>query len=526
MSFNQPKFEDAEISRREFLQKAVSGLAVGAGVLLENTESKAEAGPVVDSQAAFELDKSKSSKIEFTRYEGELPPEVNDVLLAVGRFQEKVIWFTDSLETNNAKTIEGVGPTLEEVEQQKKELWEELKKILPNLSDYSSQGFNLVMVRDLPRFLAKYGILAKPMSLPIVDGRSGSFYRFESPLLFYRVEKTESDSVQQWGRELNRDIIYLQDLVLDGKQLNPNKNRQSSGQTFFNNIFIYEEALKNEANYEIDPEIVGRLRGLSSAEWLVLFNNLKNELGDERAAAIQLTFLRLLSNLADNKITPEDTKDMIISHETRHLIDQTDPSFTSRFVSIASENPREYFGASANIFVHEEINGFLGEMRYGVDKRYSLTNLLTYNMKQESGQDYGHDQALRWLFKKIVKMVSDNPDQYGVVIDDQTAMSLESQVIVYLPNIFAKKELVEKLAEEIMAEHQQHYDEDFSEDYIRHLGIPEQKKSGIAWEGVCLSGVAVAGVSALALRWIAKRRQEVAQEEAVTKRKNLKKKKK
>lgn len=450
---------DSKMTRRKFLRNSATVLGALA---LGNEERTEAAGEKIDYEAydTMMFD-AQTSRISYRGEYKKITPEVDSINQKMTNFSEYLFSGLGGLgqETNKEHLI-AKGFSSEEVINHEEAIWEEASRAFPELKlgQFDTTQFpNLVIVK-LPSIMAQYGIFMKCIGMPIATPDKRTLTEWHTVPLLYSISKVETNRTSQWGREIDRDIIYLKGLYRESETLKP---IGQSGQTFYQNVIIFEEFLREESGQMLDQDSFD-----SAKTSLPLAKTRIIQEGDQSKVAMFVALELMVK--ANNIVSYEDILDKTIEHETTHLLDQTDPLHQSLRPK-GYKTFRDFLSHHQNLMAHEEINGLLGELRYSKNKIGSLSSMMT---AVGGSQDFGHVFAGQWVLNQMVEKIAANPTKFG--IDLGADYSADIQIIVWLPALTDKPELLNRLCEEIMKEYRgSHYQESFTKDGDESV-IPEQ----------------------------------------------------
>lgn len=353
------------------------------------------------------------------------------------------------------------------LQQHHRRLYQKLK-----LGPYSDEAYGFLLTTTLPKLFAPYGVFAKPIYIPVYEIQADRIDLAEPILMFYRIEAVKSSVIEQWGKRFRRDVVYISGpLLVNGKAMTPPQFTPSPGQSFYQNVIIYRPELSKELGTggmtenklrEMVQEVAQRPE---EHYWDTV-----QQASDQYQAALGAAILKAVVKAESPSATLADVEQTIIAHETRHLIDQMDPlyrrSFGGALASTASQDIRRLH----NLSVHEEINGLLGQIRYGNRKIDSLGAAL---MSARPGitQDFAHDKAGRWVLEHATAAIATAPERYGLRIDASRSIQPQNQILMQLPLL--SDESWNRLAEVLYSEHRSGYNEDFGDEVMAELFKPQ-----------------------------------------------------
>lgn len=429
------------------------------------------------SLAACQIFAAKNEKIRYGANK-KLTPQLEDLIMSVFDCESQLMQKMGAAVVRDANTPTQITARWkkEELEGIKARFWTQLQRNHPYLklpAAYSADRYGLLLAKTLPQLLASYRVFAKPAYLPIYD--VGGAINLAEPIVnFYHVESVRSENVRQWGKQLRRDIVYIDGpLEIRGKRLNFNQFALTSGQTFYQNVIIYRSQLNQTLilgggmTEEQLRELVEQVSKIPDALFWQKLSESQTETA-QREEALKILAAKLTVQLETPKLTLTEVEQTVVAHETRHLLDQMDPFYRKTYGYKPTWNAQEDIRRQTNVTVHEEIDGLLGQLRYGNRKVQSLVPLIS-GAQPGITQDYGHDKAARWVLDEMLKKLAARPQAYGATFDPSRKVSPESQALMALP--YLKDAAINQLAEEIFAEHRQRFTEDLADEAMAAMGM-------------------------------------------------------
>lgn len=475
------------MDRRQFLQTML--LATG-GVLVDAAipqEVYAEAP--ITSKPDIVLNEAKHRQIQF-EVDKPLSPEAKQVLFAIDDYQKA---FNDTMgggevvKAGSSKEIKG--KTIKDIgrgfEPQRKKFFDAVKANFSGYKEtqYSQEALTKIMAYEIPRYLARFGILAKPLYFPSMERGGQKFSSSDLIMDLYKVVKKETVPYNVWGKSGTVDRLYLDgEVIVDGRDISTRRST-FGGQVFFENILFYTKMLQAQAD-NIAKMSKDAKRDLNRD---VLFSNrlILDALGktvNTKTDAASAALLRVLYTM-DSFVGLDDVEKLTLVHETSHLVDFQDPQYVARFKPHETDNTVTWIKEHYNHTIHEEIDGLLGELRYAPRQELAMVsfiNTFLINLNREEGEvDLGHYAASEWILKKITERVLQNPEKYGIEISDQSNVSKDNQVLFQLASLLKHKQELNILMDDIMQYHRAHFDEDLAQDIsIFSKGLMEKPASG------------------------------------------------
>lgn len=490
--------EPDRFSRRNFFKKVGGGLAA---TTIEG-RSSAENSPIT-SQGELVQFESKYNKIDFKGEHKEIPPEVSAFL------KSAVAILNETLEL--ASTDKNALPE-EKMSLQRKSLYEAARKAFPGIPAYSYEAYLKFVVYDLPRYLAPYGIFVKSISSLGGNPEKDTMDHYELMVSFQKVGKVESAKMKMWGKDMERDILYIQELEGLGEQKIVSHFSGGIGQTFYQNIIIFTEHIKPaKEDAPTDPKLQEVLNFVATASEsqlrdLVAMNK------DKPGIAAMIATAMLLAKKGQLKEGVDEEVQNVITHETSHLYDTQDTFWREKFRPIPSPKFSEAMKYSTNLSIHEEIDGLLGEMGYD-SHVITFQDLMMGYSAAARVSDLSHSAAGMWIMKQAKELVSQNPAEYGVRLSLDSRLSEEDMFLLQFPNLLDRPEVLHALAQKIWKIHRTRFDEDFTQEQKTRIG---DGKNQLEWgEEIKRWSAPVVGVGASlwVLKKILDRRQAVQEAE-------------
>lgn len=480
---------------------ATTGIMTSKGVEAAETEP--------DNLPSLIQFESKYNKIEYTSERKDLDQPTIDLIRSVVGFCNNLnqLQGVKQMEANRPSEVSMQPVSRAELESLKRKSWAEIKKLVPEVPDFSNRAFIKFLIHDLPRLLAPYGVFSKSIFKLSAEGGSERFSQ-DVIVLFKKIEKIESIEIEQWGRKIKRDVLYLDDLAEAGEQSASLNSAGGVGQTFYRNVVIDPGKIIEQTLYtdERSKKVVELLSASSLKDRLDLAE--KNDNPRNMAAAIGSTLLEMKRDR--NNYNKEEVANVIV-HETSHLVDQHEEKYLETF----RPKPNSKFSTEIKGFfsdgAHEEIDGLLGELRYDKDKHIALQHILYGYIENNRSRDFIHSRAGTWVGDRLITRILQNPSAWGVVIDPQGRGTPQLQALIQFANLLDKKEMLEKFAEELHTEHWNNLKEELIKSSTE-VGLPEKT----SWDAVAPYAVATllaAGGFWVALKKLNDRRNAIKAEQ-------------
>lgn len=462
-------------SRRDFLRAATTA-AVAAALLAE--EEPAEAKETIDTRMDEISDQSVQEEIEFPDKPEALTKEAKEVILACARYQKD--WFARAgLGAESRESL--VQRTTPEISRQGKEqLFNELKRHLPDIGDFSEENLNHAVLYKLPRYCASFGILVMPDYHLSTQPDLSRFTGSELILCFYQIEKITREEVARDGQRFTRKILDISGpLTIDGEEVNARDAFMSApGVSIFGNIVIYQPKIQSITETLQDKKVDAIAERINSTPIPLLEQKIVT--ASNRASALTSTAAgKIWHQMRGKNQTAEQILTTLragyIEHETDHLLKNR--GSTAVFAPKRTSNPREFMANRANRQTHNEISALLFEMRNYADPSICLMDAVS-SFEPGIQQDFEHDRSLRYIIENMVSLISASPENYGLEIRKDSSLNKRNQIFIQLHKLLKKPALIAQLAKAVEKEHDSNPDEDFSPEFFADPELQSKMRLG------------------------------------------------
>ncbi|MFA6520024.1 MAG: hypothetical protein WCT44_00245 [Candidatus Paceibacterota bacterium] len=408
------------------------------------------------------------------------------------------------------------GSHIDQLYQAKIQIWEQLKKIDPSLTEFSEDSFYKVFITKISHYLEPYAILCMQDFWYTKDPQSGNFTKTEIISHFLSVEKVENDEVNQWGEKISRRIVYVRGPLNLDRQSTAIENSIPNAANQNGNILIYEPGIKKE----FEELLSGRLVSLISAirqsgnkkEGIKNITQGDLERSNSSYDAIEVALVGVVERM-EAPPTIEEFRAEILAHETRHLFDLSHGNYSKLRILKRTTNASEHDNYQNNRLANEEIYAVLGDLKYAPNKKLSLFRILA-NMRIEVGNKIHINNFYKWIVGHMVGIISQNPESYGIEISVGSVNTF-NQILSQIDKLLDRPDLLSDLCDKIIALHNTNPQKDFvnatEEELYGSIHAPKDKLNSILKIGV--PGV-VAGGAMLAIEALRRRKKKVATEEA------------
>lgn len=355
---------ERKITRREFLEqllKLITIPIIHSSNIFQTIEAQEKIFERKFSIANYEILKSKYEKIKYPKSFEKINEDIKKLIIEIVNFQNQIL--TKIKKSQNNKNQEKLQEIEKEIQSIKKYFWKKMKEYFPNLEEYSEEKYQHFLSYFLPRYLASYGIFVNPIDFLIKTYNNDSIIHNETFVYFFEISNIETREIKISNKNISVDIVYLKKpLEINGENVNrieiPNLP-SFEAQTFFQNIFIYEELVnKTYLNQrKILLEIKNRLLNFNREKIeLSLINTPPKE---QKRVALNGLYLLLLKEL---EIDLEELKQIRIFHELGHFVNMTNEDFKKRFKPQKYDKASELMKSSINFSTHQEIEAFLYQL--------------------------------------------------------------------------------------------------------------------------------------------------------------------
>mgnify|MGYP001606455009 CR=1 FL=1 len=450
-----------------------------------------------------------------------LSPEAKSIIASVQDYQTAFLGgsslSTDMIGGLSQQTT--ISPNPENIQKAKENLWQNLQKIDSGLSaqQFSDTEFYHAVALFLPKYLAKFGILARPNFVAHTLNSSDNFNISELAVGLFQIEKMEQNYTEQWGKKLLRHILYLQGpAIVDGKPVNDD-NGLPLAFALFGKVFLYEKKIQNDFDASINT--IARLK-LEIAEHepgavQILERNLGESSSSEEqwSKSVEIATVKIIKKI---KKDPEykDHKEYYIAHETGHLVDNMVFDIEKALPTKITSSKSEHEVDEENRRIHNEIDAIISALRYAPHRGLSLLDFVS-SLKPEAILQNGpiYPKAKRWIMDQMAIIISGDPNLYGIQLKDKsrTSVGKEPQIISQLDVFLDQPQIFEDLCTKIRNLHINLLTSPNNRDDKNNF--PEQEPASILHRiGKPAAVAAITGV-ALVLEALRRRKRDVAKEE-------------
>ena len=508
------------MNRRDFLKTAGTAgasLAMGQGV---------EAQDLTSEKAVYDYLQeinwqAQEVKINFPDTGKEITPEVEELFLSIGRYQNSFL-VGQTIGRNLGDGGDATPATYDLdpllLAEAKTDLWQRLKRVDSSLGEYNTDNFFRALFFILPRYLSEHGIYIYPQPTSAIErDSSGRALRIQfnevqlNPLVVGRVER---DEILQGGESIQRDILYITGPVLVEGQPVVRSIPYQNGQIGFLNIIIFENDLRRDLDTNTNQFLINFKQESSPVLLARTEEMLKRENSSQRAAEVGM--MKIIQRFG-RRVEYKEFEEQTVVHETGHLVHQTEDRARSIWPSGSQISLAEGEKNILNIRIHSEIDAFLEQLKYGPLQWLTLLHFLqVIKESSSSGTPQTYNKAEEWIGRQIVGLVSQDPKHYGIDIEN-IPVDRENQILSQFDALVDRPKLIDALIDKISKFHSQHLDEDIfgnlSPAYIR--SIEDQIRHVARWiPKIVLPGVGVLGAGAYGLKKLSERKARIAAEEA------------
>ncbi len=340
-----------------------------------------------------------------------------------------------------------------------------------NLS-FSRDNYNYLFLYELPKYLSKFGIVIYDTIFRIDDGTAnglGSAYPFA---LFFGVEGKRIESADGWNRTIETPVLNVRPVPEFGEQKSSQfvgvNNQFANGNVMLLNRSDEITASQREKNKALFENL------LKSDESSYL--DLVRQSNDPITQATLLASAQILKRNGGVDFIFSDATDRIKLHEIGHMIFNRDSKDLSKHKAPTTKGEFLINPLNLNVQIHREIGAILYEMKKVKNKDKVFLLFLKFIrsgvLKGRVFQDFEHDEAVNWVFDRMVNLIKRDPFKYGMEIDFESPVSHENQIIMQLAKISANPKWVEELVDEIHEIHLQNLQQGFLAKYYRSQDLP------------------------------------------------------
>lgn len=471
-----------DLTRRDFLRH-MRDTAIAfalAGALPEQARSEETLQATVEQRI---FDRAKYTELRFTTTFRELGPGEQAICRAILDYNSNILTAMGVPKSSGSQPnqqIETSG-TLDEpgIDLSRRELWQALTQYLPRYhgEPYSLEQFLHAVAEDLPKALAAHGIFTK---FKANFAATESMVISTTSIVCLPIHELETQTVNRWGKTFDTQLLTVgESIKVDGRPVFDGQGNASAQQSYYRNVILYKSVLqrnteKEEADLEESVLLGARLSRVSRE--FALRKSLQSKEGASKNPvhlALALGMLRLMYQ-QQQLLGPSIDKHKDAgrkndtTHETGHIYDQRDPAWEHHFEQINPKSGRDFLVHFYNESVHEEIDGFLTELRYNPDKITPLTNLMNGVLNDNTGNntdDFEHARAHSWIYQEMSRRIKQKLNVQGTSttpngLEVDTVIAMNFDMLADSP-----KEL-EQLADEIWQYHRTQFSAMLANDKI------------------------------------------------------------
>ncbi|MSU74933.1 MAG: hypothetical protein EXS55_00225 [Candidatus Magasanikbacteria bacterium] len=431
----------SDISRRSFLE---AGLAAGAALAVGKItqEGRAEAGenfyqsPEVQfliQNLAFELDNSTPQCRES---QGELPKPVAKIVEEMVALQNA----HDSIIARGRIP----GPTDHAA------LWEAGNKLLNRHVAYSEEKFFRLLLQDIPKILAEHGVWVTIGADKATDEHDKVVARIPKFEL-RRIHKVKNDSLMFNGREYPRQIVMVDQLVINGASVRRGGNIEEAHNA--RNSIVLDEGLLRAVHDERIQKRPQYLVYFADKDDAFMWNHIAAKSGSEQnkwaTIGASQRLMRIFYTQTFSNFNQEANS---IAHESGHLLHRQSSSYQADFmpqpgVRSASQEAKLENEQSARA----ESYGAVGHLLFAKDKVRALMDVVYISDEAHRNNltDAGHQVAAENLRAAAVEEILAKPEYYGLQFRNDSGISEKNQALFFLPSLALDPPKLEHLARKL-----------------------------------------------------------------------------
>ena len=231
------------------------------------------------------------------------------------------------------------------------------------------------------------------------------------------------------------------------------------------------------------------------------------------ATAVEMAVIKVTKKVKTS-LDYEKAKQVIIMHETRHLIDRTEIDLKKSWPFKVTTNPVESNKRKQNYRIHEEINPRLSELRYGPIRELTLLDSLKAS-RNVSASTSVYEKAALWIIKRMISFISQDPEHYKIKIKKDVNISKTNQILSQLDVLLDEPHLFDSLCEKVISYHNQNLTEDIEGSLPGLQNFTEEQISAeVSPIYKIVVPAVVLGSGALALEALRRRKNKIAKEKA------------
>jgi hypothetical protein len=428
-----------ESNRREFLENLGKGGVAVAFSLLNGGSAKAEKGPKTEIQSPkfigdiIRLHEMVSHrKLDLEKKEN-ISQEIDNLLHEI---------FNYNLSLGSIRNPEEMNPV-------KETLWQALKTYNSELPDhYSDQSYYKYVLDDLPKILAKYGILFCPEPIFIKSQTdNSSIQSVEIRMKVYSVEEVNNESRILDGEAVSAPVAQVKDYKIDNRVINSSKP-SSIAEAYAQNIIFYENGPIDMSritpeSLQIIKKMLSKISTSKEQKWQNISS--ANSSDEQYQKSILVAYIDAFSSVLNSMGDINDPKifrDLIIDHELGHLVTCALPDWEEK-----NSSPKEiskldkYYSWLTENHIRNETGAYLYALSVSDNPLLNIAQLLSglnsQHLKKLDGNTSlnSYQEATSRILNAIVEEISKNINSYGLILKKESNVDVRSQIIFNLVDV-------------------------------------------------------------------------------------------
>src|SRR3989338_8762069 len=226
-----------------------------------------------------------------------------------------------------------------------------------------------------------------------------------------------------------------------------------SGQTFYQNIILYEPSIKAD----IQDLAAARKELMEIGQQLqsIPIENIKRQLGSgpDWNRIFIVHAMKALFDRQRIESLPDAVRNRIVIHETSHMSDVMTSAHGDMFLHRGDEGAHEYIAKFFNGQVNEEIGALLTELAYATDRAEAFAHLYGYLLEKDK-QTLAYSVGAEWIMDAFCIEILKNSAAYGMSVQENGVVTPREQIVLAIPQLLDKPKELEKLLKLV---HDAHY---------------------------------------------------------------------
>jgi hypothetical protein len=366
-----------------------------------------------------------------------ITPEIQSFVKQLINLQNRI--FETAIQFHSDQKA-GFSINIQILEQLCREIWELIISHLQINLPYSNENYNYIFLYELPKYLAKFGILLDDKVFTIKKNTNRGTKMCFPVGVFRVVAGKEIEEYEEWNNKVKSPILNVSFAPELGEQ-------KSLKIVDVNDSVRYGNVVLQKSPNDLSGTEKNIFRERHENSMSVPETEYLNRVAlskDQRTQAAIFAAGMILKRNGGINFSFSDTPDRKKTHEVGHIIFINESKNLLIHKPPKNNKELETDPLGISVTVHNEIGALLFEIKRTKVKD-KVFFLFLQHIQQGIIQDFQHDEAVNWVFDRMVNLIKRDPFKYGMEIDFESPVSHENQIIMQLAKISANPKWVEEL---------------------------------------------------------------------------------